>query len=55
MNIARLRKQKDHLTLLKAFKIFSENNKNFKLIILGHGNLHKKLLLLVDSLEIKNR
>ncbi len=55
LNIARLRKQKDHITLLKAFKIFSEKNKNFKLIILGHGNLRQKLKYISRKLEIQNR
>tara|TARA_Y100000591_G_scaffold273328_1_gene249184 strand:+ start:198 stop:1304 length:1107 start_codon:yes stop_codon:yes gene_type:complete len=55
LNIARLRKQKDHSTLIKAFKIFSEKNKDYKLVILGHGNLHQRLSLLVDRLKIKDR
>jgi glycosyltransferase involved in cell wall biosynthesis len=43
INIARLRKQKDHKTLLEAFQIFSKKNKKYKLLILGHGNLEYKL------------
>ena len=43
INIARLTKQKDHKTLLEAFHIFSRQNKKYKLLILGHGNLEYKL------------
>jgi len=52
INIGRLRKQKDHETLLKAFKIFSKKNSKFKLIILGHGNLRNKLEKLSNKLQI---
>ena len=55
INIARLRKQKDHKTLLCAFKIFLKKNKKYKLIILGHGNLENKLKLLTKKLEISNK
>ena len=55
LNIARLRKQKDHITLLKAFKIFSQKNKDFKLIILGHGNLKQKLENFANKLKIENK
>ena len=55
LNIARLRKQKDHFTLIKAFQIFLKNNKDYKLLILGHGNLRKKLILLTKDLKIQNK
>ena len=55
INIARLRKQKDHKTLLYAFKIFLEKNKRYKLLILGHGNLDNELKLLAKKLEISNK
>ena len=55
LNIARLRKQKDHFTLLRAFSIFLKVNKNFKLIILGHGNLHQKLKLYAHKLGIQKK
>jgi len=55
LNIARLRKQKDHDTLIKAFEIFLRKNKNYKLLILGHGNLKEKLSLLVHNLKIRNK
>ena len=55
LKIARLRKQKDHITLLKAFKIFSKKRKHFKLIVLGHGNLRRKLELISRKLEIQNK
>ena len=52
LNIGRLRKQKDHVTLLKAFKIFLIENDKYKLIILGHGNLEGKLKILAKKLRI---
>ena len=55
INIARLRKQKDHKTLLYAFKIFLKKNKKYKLIILGHGNLEYELKFLAEKLEISNK
>ncbi len=55
INIARLRKQKDHKTLLKAFKIFLNNNSDYKLIILGHGNLKGDLELLCKKLGITKK
>ena len=55
INIARLRKQKDHKTLLKAFKIFSNTHKNYKLIVLGHGNLENKLKDLTLKLNLNKK
>ncbi len=55
INIARLRKQKDHKTLLKAFKIFLNYNSDYKLIILGHGNLKSDLELLCKKLGIAKK
>ena len=55
LNIARLRKQKDHFTLIKAFEIFSKKNKDYKLLILGHGNLKEKLISLTKNLKIYNK
>jgi glycosyltransferase involved in cell wall biosynthesis len=55
LNIARLRKQKDHDTLIKAFEIFLKKNKSYKLLILGHGNLKKKLTSLAHNLNIRNK
>ena len=42
INIGSLTYQKDHLTLLKAFKIANLIKKNLKLIIIGEGKLKKK-------------
>ncbi len=55
INIARLRKQKDHKTLLEAFQIFSRQNKKYKLLILGHGNLENKLKLQCKKLDILDK
>ena len=55
ISIGRLRKQKDHKTLLYAFKIFLEKNEKYKLLILGHGNLKHELKLLSKKLGISNK
>jgi len=55
LNIGRLRKQKDHFTLLRAFKIFSNKNRNYRLIILGHGNLKNKLKQLTKNLNLEKK
>ena len=43
INIGSLTYQKDHFTLLKAFKIANLKKKNLKLIIIGEGNLKTKI------------
>ena len=42
LNVARLEKQKDHLTLLKAVKNLKNKN-NLKLILIGYGSLFLKI------------
>ena len=37
LNVSRFSKRKDHLTTLKAFKIFSKYNDDIKLILIGYG------------------
>tara|TARA_B100001057_G_scaffold463920_1_gene518591 strand:+ start:495 stop:1592 length:1098 start_codon:yes stop_codon:yes gene_type:complete len=55
ISIGRLQKQKDHETLLKAFHYFSKKNKDYKLLILGHGKLEEKLKKLAQDFKIKDR
>ena len=55
INVARLRKQKDHESLLYAFEIFLKKNKSYKLLILGHGNLEYDLKKLSKKLGISNK
>ncbi len=55
ISIGRLRKQKDHETLLKAFHIFSKTNNNYRLLLLGHGNLEIKLKKLARDLNIDKK
>jgi len=55
ITIGRLQKKKDHENLLKEFYFFSKKNKEYKLLILGHGKLKIKLEKLVDDLKIKKR
>lgn len=53
LGIGRLVIQKDFFTLIKAFKLFNEN-KNYRLIILGDGELRNKLQEVVINLGIEN-
>ena len=55
LSIGRLCKQKNFQTLIRAFKIFNKNNKNYKLIILGHGPDKQKLKNLSENLGIKKK
>lgn len=55
LNIGRLRKQKNQEILIMAFNIFIKKYPDYKLIILGHGNLKKKLQDLIIKLELKNK
>ena len=55
ISIGRLQKQKDHETLLKAFHILSKKNKDYKLLILGHGKLESKLKKITEDFKIKDR
>jgi len=55
LGVGRLSVQKDFATLIKAFKIVSEKFPDLKLIILGEGELKKKLERLIDELELINR
>lgn len=52
LSIGRLTKQKNHTLLLKAFKKIYFANKEFKLIILGEGELKKDLMKLCEDLCI---
>ena len=55
INIGRLRKQKDHKNLLLAFKLFLEKNRDYKLLILGDGNLKQNLKEFSKKLEISKK
>lgn len=55
INVARLAKEKDHPTLIKAFAIVKEKyiRKNVKLIILGDGDYRISLERLIDNLDLR--
>ena len=55
LNIGRLRKQKNQEILIKAFSIFVKRYSDFKLFILGHGNLKNKLQELIVKLDLENK
>ncbi len=52
LSIGRLTRQKNHTLLLKAFKHIYDQNKEYKLIILGDGELKNKLIKLSEDLGI---
>lgn len=49
LTVARLDKQKDHLTLLKAFELINKKVKNAYLWIVGDGPLKNDLMLFVNK------
>ncbi len=55
VNVARFNKQKDHVSLLKAFRIVANEIKGAKLLLLGEGKLEKKLKQLVKELDLENQ
>ena len=52
ISVGRLCKQKDQETLIKAFHIFVKENKDYKLIIYGEGELREKLENLILNLGL---
>lgn len=55
INVGRLVKQKNHKLLIKAFNNFSDNYKNYKLIIYGEGKLRNKLEKQIKRLKLEDR
>jgi len=53
-NIGRLEKVKDQKTIIKAFKLFSNNKNNVKLVIIGYGKMADELKELVKSLKLES-
>lgn len=54
LGIGRLTPQKDFRTLINAFKIIVETNKDLKLIILGEGEQKDELQSLINSSKLEN-
>lgn len=54
LNIARLSEEKDHFTLIKAFKLLKKRNDNVKLLIVGQGILKNTLTKKIKELELSN-
>jgi glycosyltransferase involved in cell wall biosynthesis len=55
ISIGRFCQQKDFATILKAFSIISNKFKNIRLILIGDGNMKKKLIELSKTLGIEKR
>ncbi|WP_104499243.1 glycosyltransferase [Acinetobacter indicus] len=54
ISIGRIDTPKDYPTLLNAFKLLKDNNKNLRLLIVGDGPKKGEMLNLVRSLELEN-
>jgi len=54
LNIGRLVPQKRQDLLIKAFNVFSNNNKGYKLIILGDGPEREKLNQMIQEMNLSN-
>jgi sugar transferase (PEP-CTERM/EpsH1 system associated) len=52
--VARLSREKDHLTLFRAFSIVNSKAKNAKLLVVGDGALRKYLERFVEENRVKN-
>lgn len=55
INIARFRKQKNHILLIRAFYYFSKYYDNYKLMLIGDGILKKKIKNEVKVLGLDNK
>ncbi len=53
-SVGNLRWQKDHLTLIKAFKIFIKDNPKVKLLIFGEGPERSKTEKLISDLKLSD-
>ena len=52
--IARMTKQKDPFTMVRAMKIVSQKNKNIKLLMVGSGELDDEIGVLINELRLDN-
>ena len=55
ITLGRLVRQKDHATLIKAFKLCNEKFKDSKLLILGQGSLKDDTEKLIQELQLENK
>ncbi len=55
LSVGRFCKQKNQSLIIKAFKIFLESHKDFKLILVGRGGDKNKLKNLVINLNLQNQ
>ena len=55
INVGRFRKQKNQILLIRAFYKFSQNYKNYKLLLVGSGVLKQKLKKEINTLKLNNK
>ena len=53
-NIGRMEKQKNQMFLVEVFKKLHEENKNYKLIIIGEGKLENKIKKQISKCQLEN-
>lgn len=55
INVGRLEEQKNQLTLIQAFKAFSDQYPEYKLFIYGEGSLRKRLEDEIEQLKLNDK
>ena len=53
LNVGFFEKQKDQITIIKAFKLVKQKYKNVKLLLIGHGSLYGNLKNYVEINDLK--
>lgn len=53
--VGKLHPYKDPLTLVKSFSIIAKKQSKTKLILVGEGNLHRRILELVENLKVSDK
>lgn len=54
VNVGRLHEQKNQHRLIEQFEVFYQKNKNYKLLIIGSGELQQKLTSLIEKKKMEN-
>ncbi len=55
LSIGRFTKQKNFEGLIKSFKYLQKNIDNYKLILVGDGELKKRMIMLVNNLDLNKK
>lgn len=55
LNVGQLHKQKDQVKLIDQFSVFAQNNNEYKMLILGSGELNGDLEKQIKNLHMENK